>query len=399
MNRLLFVDDEPMILQGLKNMLWQQRRDWQMTFVSNGEDALAELERAPYDVLVTDIQMPKMSGDLLLEQVRARYPGVIRIVLSGHASAEAAMRCISNTHQYLSKPCNPAVLLEVLRKVSRLDQLVSDPAIRAEIGKIDRLPSPPLVVQGVQTALAKTPVSREEITQVVERDIAMTTKVVQIANASPLLDFEKRVMIVEDALRALDLGVLGRALLNDAASCYPGDVPNFCMDALHSHAFRVASLAQNMLAGRAEAKLAYMAGILHDVGLFIQAAYLPERHARLQAEAARRNVQPWQIERELFGETTHSEIGAYYLALCGMPEPVVEAIARHHAPPAEGRMGQDVTNTLYLADYLIHEHSQAAFDDMPFNPHLQEMLACQGGLEGFPGWSEQAKALAVSGGY
>lgn len=398
MNRILFVDDEPMILQGLKNMLWQQRREWQMTFVTNGEEALAELERAPFDVLVTDIQMPRMSGDILLEQVRARFPGLIRIVLSGHASAEAAMRCISNTHQYLSKPCNPAVLLEVLRKVSRLDQMVSDPAIRAEIGKIARLPSPPAVVQGLQAAFSKSPVSREELTQLVARDIAMSTKVLQVACASPLQGLGMRSIVVEDAMRVLDLRMLESALLDKAVSLEAGSLPNFCLEALHTHAFQVANLAESMMAGQPQARLAYMAAMLHDMGLFIQAVYLPDRHALLLEEAARRGVLPWQIERELFGETTHAEIGAYYLALCGMPEEVVAAIAHHHAPPQEGRIGQDVTNTLYLADYLIHEHTQAPIDDMRPNPNLQETLREHGAQEPFFRWSEQAKALAASGG-
>ena len=60
--RVLFVDDEPRVLDGLRRMLRTKRDQWQMRFVASGAEALAALAGEPADVLITDMRMPEMDG-------------------------------------------------------------------------------------------------------------------------------------------------------------------------------------------------------------------------------------------------------------------------------------------------------------------------------------------------
>ena len=62
MARILFVDDEPKMLHGLKRMLNKKRKEWDMSFVESGRAALALLAIEPYDIIVTDMRMPGMTG-------------------------------------------------------------------------------------------------------------------------------------------------------------------------------------------------------------------------------------------------------------------------------------------------------------------------------------------------
>ena len=62
MKRIVFVDDEPHVLQGLQRMLRPQRAAWQMTFCNSGPEALAALDEGACDVLVSDMRMPGMTG-------------------------------------------------------------------------------------------------------------------------------------------------------------------------------------------------------------------------------------------------------------------------------------------------------------------------------------------------
>ena len=89
--RILFVDDEAKVLDGLRNLLRRQRHEWDMLFALSGAAALEELAKAPVDVIVSDMRMPGMDGAELLTRVRTLYPQTARIVLSGHAERGAIL--------------------------------------------------------------------------------------------------------------------------------------------------------------------------------------------------------------------------------------------------------------------------------------------------------------------
>ncbi len=79
--RILFVDDEPRILDGLRRMLRSKRKEWEMSFVGSGAEALSLLGEHAFDVVVSDMRMPGMDGAALLDHVKARHPEVVRIIL------------------------------------------------------------------------------------------------------------------------------------------------------------------------------------------------------------------------------------------------------------------------------------------------------------------------------
>jgi YesN/AraC family two-component response regulator len=114
MKRILFVDDEPRVLDGLRRLLRGQRAEWEMAFADGGESALSELARAPFDVIVTDMRMPGIDGAALLQVVKERHPQVVRVVLSGYAEPDVARAAAAIAHHYLLKPCDPAALKAVV---------------------------------------------------------------------------------------------------------------------------------------------------------------------------------------------------------------------------------------------------------------------------------------------
>jgi len=99
--RVLFVDDQPNILAGLRRMLRGLSNEWQMEFAESGEEALALMAVSPFDVVVSDMRMPGMDGAQLLTETMARHPGTVRIILSGQADQENVLRAFTPAHQYL----------------------------------------------------------------------------------------------------------------------------------------------------------------------------------------------------------------------------------------------------------------------------------------------------------
>ena len=78
--RILFVDDDPSILAGLQNLLYKDRKRWDMVFALGGKLALDEIRKAPFDIVVSDMRMPGMDGAMLLNLVKDECPATVRIM-------------------------------------------------------------------------------------------------------------------------------------------------------------------------------------------------------------------------------------------------------------------------------------------------------------------------------
>ncbi len=94
MKRILFVDDEAKILDGLRRSLRDMRSQWEMVFAEGGVAALGECASGPFDVVVSDARMPGMEGAEFLGKVRNLYPDTVRMILSGQCSRNSVLRCV-----------------------------------------------------------------------------------------------------------------------------------------------------------------------------------------------------------------------------------------------------------------------------------------------------------------
>src|ERR1700722_1994253 len=88
LRHVLFVDDEPQVLEGLGRRLHPLTHKWHMTFVDSGAGGLSQFELPPPGVIVTDIRLPGMDGAQLLHAISERWPAPIRIALSGVSEVE-----------------------------------------------------------------------------------------------------------------------------------------------------------------------------------------------------------------------------------------------------------------------------------------------------------------------
>ncbi|WP_419797704.1 MAG: response regulator [Terasakiella sp.] len=113
---ILFLDDEPAVLDGLRRQLAPFRSAWNMRFEYSPMYALENLDREPADVVVVDIKMPMISGDTIVNLLGSipNPPGVV--VLSGHGNEKELSHKITLPYEFLSKPCAPADLVRAISK-------------------------------------------------------------------------------------------------------------------------------------------------------------------------------------------------------------------------------------------------------------------------------------------
>ncbi len=346
MNRVLFVDDEPAVLDALRDRLRKQRKEWDMVFACGADEALAHCEKGGFDVVVSDMRMPGMDGAELLRRVRERWPTSIRIVLSGHADRGAVIRAIPVAHQYLSKPCDAEVLRSTIARACTLRGLLADDALRKLVGGIDKLPSVSKVYLELAATLADDKASIQDVVRIVERDPAMCLKLLQIVN-SAYFGLARRVTAMRDAVSYLGLDLVkALALAADvfARAESASGVSSALLGEVQQHSMRVARVARAL--APADADDAFMSGMLHDVGRVVLALAEPESKVATAGSGALH-----ECERSRLG-VTHAEVGAYVLGSWGVPLKIVEAVAGHHDP---GRLSAslDTVTVLHVADALV----------------------------------------------
>jgi HD-like signal output (HDOD) protein len=354
LRRILFVDDEQNVLDGLRNLLRKQRREWEMVFALGAETALAEMSQgAPFDVIVSDMRMPGMDGVALLRRVKENHPGVARIVLSGHAERDAVLASLPVAHQYLSKPCDAETLRVVIDRVCKLQGLMKDDDVKRVVGKLDKLPSVPRTYWELTRAVGDPNIGIADIAKIVEQDAAMSVKVLQLVN-SAYFGLAQQVASISKAVSYLGVELLkGLALSAHVFSAM--DVPpikGFSMDELQKYSLLTAKLARRFLGDKKRAEEAFTAALVHDIGTMIVAVGYPQLFQEIVRESAGTGKAIHVLEKERIG-VTHAEVGAYLQGVWGLPFPIVEAVAFHHSPGLVTEGACDVLAALHVADALV----------------------------------------------
>jgi HD-like signal output (HDOD) protein len=392
MRRVLFVDDEPRFLEGLQRMLRLQKQEWEMAFAPSGHTALALMEASPFDVIVSDMRMPGIDGAALLAHVRERYPQVVRIVLSDNAEISTALRVVPVAHQFLAKPCDAEMLRVAIERACHLKALLHDDSIRRTVGGLSELPSVPRTYHALTLALADPDASIQKIAEIIEHDVAISAKILQLVN-SAFFGVARSITNIQNAVGYLGIITLKSLVLSVEVFrvfAPKGPLEGFSLENLQRHARLTAYIAARLPVPAHLVDFAMVAGMLHDVGKLILAWKLPERFRKLMAEARQEQCPLYKVEEREYG-FSHAEIGAYLLGLWGLPYALVEAVALHHAPNRVPHQNFDAATAVYIANLLTQE-----LDSPPLSPqedgfqNNQEYLVSLGVQEELPHWRAMA---------
>lgn len=360
---VLFVDDNENILQGLKRLLRPLRDEWQMEFANSGERALELLSQIRFDVIVTDMKMPRMDGAQLLEAVMERHPQSVRIVLSGHSDEEMVMRAVGVAHQYLSKPCDCETLKSSITRALHLRRLLADPTLNVIVSRIDSVPSVPSLYQQIIDELRSPNGSIKRIGEIIGQDIGMTAKILKLVN-SAFFSVRREITSPSQAVALLGLETIkGLVLSHHVFNTFRFEpAMRRALEGVAEHSLAVAALARDIaIAETGDKKMAensFVAGLLHDLGKLVLGMGLAERYARVLREAERKGTPLWMAEKSEFG-TTHAAVGAYLLGLWGLPDPILEAVAFHHVPSEAVCVGFTPLTAVHVANELCRAGERA----------------------------------------
>ncbi len=359
--RLLFVDDESNILQGLARMLRPMRQRWDMAFAGGGKEALELLARDHFDVIVTDMRMPGMDGSKLLEKVRELYPHMVRIVLSGHSDQVMILRSVEAAHQYLAKPCDAELLVETVERALELRRLLSSQEVQALVSSLGALPSLPSLYREIMAELQAPEPSPQKVGEIVARDFAMAAKILQLVN-SAFFGLFREVHHPVEAVRYLGIETIKALVLSLHlfSELKPGLLQGFSAEKLWEHSFQVA-MAAKRIAWRethdpSTCEAAFTSGLLHDTGRLALAASLPDQYTQVLKKAQETSMMLWKVETEALG-ASHTEVGAYLMGIWGLPQDIVETICFHHCPSRSlhAKAGFSAITWVHAAEALLQD--------------------------------------------
>ena len=230
----------------------------------------------------------------------------------------------------------------------------------------------------------------DHIGEIISRDIGMTAKILQLVN-SAFFGLAQPVNSPADAAVYLGLNTLRSLVLSmgifsqyDQRACR-----FFSLDALAQHSWITGAMARTLAQSeRQELKVVedcFLAGLLHDTGQLVLAFGLPEEYAGVIARARSENLPLWQVEQECFG-ATHADVGAYLLALWGLPNPIIEAVAVHHHPARCVVPEFSPAVAVHVADNFAHEFSKSGEPLPPLDTAYLTRIGCAERIET---WREQ----------
>ncbi|MBI3817698.1 MAG: HDOD domain-containing protein [Planctomycetes bacterium] len=395
MKKILFVDDEQDVLDGLANSLRRNRKQWGMQFALGANAALTKLAGERFDVVVSDMRMPGMDGAELLRSVKDLYPATARIILSGHAESQAVFRALPVAQQFISKPCDSQTIQNVIERTCSLQELLQEPKLKSIVGSLEHVPSVPAIYWKLTQALSSPNASLAEITRIVEQDPSICIKLLQLVNSS-YFGVSHHVRSIQQAVAYLGLDLVRALALTAHIFSGPRSrmVDMAFIESLQESSLLTARVSKAIIGDTSkDADGAFTAGLVHDIGLVILGFGLPSQMARVMERVKYENIPLHMAELELLG-VSHAEVGAYLLGMWGLPFSIVETVAYHHTPGKGASESCEVMAAVHVADAFVNQLFKASCAPTPDMPILDfEFLEKSGFASKLQEWESATSKL------
>lgn len=362
---VLFVDDESLILNGIRRQFRTYKNDWNMRFANSGEEALQMFAEVPADVIVSDMRMPSMSGAELLTKVHDHWPESVRFILSGQTDQAELSQSIGCIHQFLQKPCDPNQLVHSINRAYKLKATVESNSLLSVASGIQSLPIISQVYLDLVQEIRDENSNAETIACIVAKDVGLSTKILQLVN-SAFFGMPRQTVNVRDAIVLIGMdNLLNLVMSAQIFDTLSQDVldQNIIADLWAKSSDIGASAKESAkAAGQSndEYETACLAGVLSHIGRAILAHSMPQKFIDLVDTAHNQGRSIRELEIETFG-TPQESVGAYALGIWGFSDKIVEAVAMQESPTES--LAKDTSHPLVWLHHARANFPQSMYID------------------------------------
>jgi HD-like signal output (HDOD) protein len=378
--KVLFIDDEINVLKSIKRGFLHS--DFEVFTAENAKSSLQILEQEDVDIVITDYRMPDIDGLELLKIIKERFPNINRVILSGFIEKSVAIESLTRglASTYILKPWLNEEVDDKIRHILHMRKILKSKKLLNVINRIENLPTLSNLYTEFIEAVHNDK-SMSEISKIIQKDPAVATKVLHIANSA--FYGLKNCNSIQQASITLGLDTLQDILLT-ISIVNPMKWNHHQTNSLQeiiTHLFIMNSYLPvlfKMKIGSHHYKNFPSVGLTYDIGKLILLQYYPDRFHSIVAHAEEYPEDGfYKSELALgFHENTHQEIGAFFLDYWNLPEVFVETALFHHCPEnsvPENREIAKITN--YLDRIISTLWSTEDIDDSELSHLLPDFLS------------------------
>lgn len=179
--RVLLVDDDARLLGAMRRRLMQLDPTISVQVAQGGEEALRASFEQTFDLVISDLRMPRIGGASVLHSIRRQCPKTLRVILSGQATAEKLLEVLPFSHRYIEKPCSE----DELRRLIDLTYLTAHsslpPALLNQVLTLTSLPCEGTLYSHIQERIVHG-ASERDIDRLINSDLGMALGLLRVVS-------------------------------------------------------------------------------------------------------------------------------------------------------------------------------------------------------------------------
>ena len=390
--KILFTETDGQALQRLMPELADAHDDWEIVLVGDASAALELLSQRGFATVIASFGNDQENCERFLQAVQKRSPAAVRYALLPGQSAINGADFPESAYQCFPSECTAAELEAAIQRGLGVWRQCSDNHdLAALLANLHKIPTPPTLYFEIREELNSQDSDAKSIAEIIGHDPSLAAKILKVAN-SGFYALPRSITAIHEAISFMGTDtVTSLVLASHVFDRMP--VPGLNLDAMWQHSLMVAALARHIATEEGGDRLmvntAGVAGLLHDIGQLTLLSNVPELYQSMLRQAGGNENILLELEREQFG-VGHPELGSYVLGLWSLPNAVVEAVARHHAPPGDdGQPASLVNMAVFSAEWMLQEFPAHDQSD-PQNKHDFPIIASPDRIEG---WREICEGL------
>lgn len=351
MTKIVLVDSDASALSKTAQAVKALRGDWQITQASDGKSAQAYLQDNTTDCLITEAQLSDMSGFELLNYIQGYYPDTVRLTLSADLDQEVVLESARANHRFIDKTVSSAVLVAAIECSVKLQNVLSNDRLIAQMRTIQSLPALPVIYREMMDELSASHSSLLNVGQIIEQDMGLTATVLKIVNSS-FYGLNQRVESVAQGVALLGVHLIKNITLTAKVfSQFEGSgVGLQRLKQLNDDACKVGAIAnqfaRNAKISKSAVDHSQIAGMMCNIGELVAIVAMHDN--------------PGQQS-----ESSTELLGAYLLRVWQLPDAVVEAVAMQQEIPEKNCEAITPSLVIHAIRYL-QEHFQQATDQQQY---------------------------------